>query len=530
MGGVIGILPLSKIAATVRRRWKLCSGGALAIVAAAVIAAVGASSTSQPSVSNNLVGTVKRGELVVSITERGDVEADRKKIISNEVRWPVIIQSVVPDGTIVKEGDVIIGFTCKELSDELVKQKQAVSSAENLYIEATETLKLKEKDLANKTAKAQEAIYDAEQDLLRYQKGEFPVKLAQAKNDVDLAKRDLTLAQGELDFMLKVNEMPEMKDDKPYSEKDIQAKNLEVDRKSSLLEAAINKLEMLKEYDDPKELRRINGLIRDAKMELDRATIEEKTQILVAKNTAETMKVALDFVRSTLDLLLADDAKMIVKADRSGLVIYKTTNRYWDSSKVQVAVSEKINPNQQLMIIPDMASLQISTKVNEALKDQVTPGLQAFVRLDAKSDTVLEGKVTKIAPVPDQQSWWASRNTKVYTVTVKLDEKQTLELKPELTAKVEVVLARLADVVYVPIASVFSEQEQTFCWQVVGGKPKKVPVKVGRMNDTAVQIISGLAEGDKVLLAPPSDQDIRNLGGVKGSPKGEKAKAEGGKS
>ena len=73
----------------------------------------------------------------------------------------------------------------------------------------------------------------------------------------------------------------------------------------------------------------------------------------------------------------------------------------------------------------------------------------------------------------------------------------------------EIVLAELHDVLSVPIAAVFSDQDQTFCFRVdAEGKPRRVPVKVGHTSETRAQILSGLKEGDMVLLAPPPGEDV----------------------
>ena len=57
---------------------------------------------------------------------------------------------------------------------------------------------------------------------------------------------------------------------------------------------------------------------------------------------------------------------------------------------------------------------------------------------------------------------------KVFSVIVKLDQRVE-GLKPGMTAEVELVLARLVDVLSVPVAAVFTEQEKTYCWRLDGG-------------------------------------------------------------
>ena len=76
----------------------------------------------------------------------------------------------------------------------------------------------------------------------------------------------------------------------------------------------------------------------------------------------------------------------------------------------------------------------------------------------------------------------------------------------------------------VPVAVVFVEQEKTFCYVVSGGRVRRAPVKVGRMNDQDLEIASGLNEGDEVLLVPPSSEALS------GAPVMPEQDAEGGRS
>lgn len=492
-----------QIVAFLRRRWPVVAG-VLAAVAATVIAIVQFSAAPGPqTVSQNLVGEVRRGPMVVSVNERAEIEAERKKVISNELKWSVTILKIVPDGTRVKEGDVIIQFECKELGDAIAKQQLEVASAENLLLEAREKLKMAEKELSNKVEKAKAAVIDAEEDLKRHHEGEYPVKLSEAKSDLAMARGESALVQQDLEFMTKANAIPELKDSQPYSAKQLEAKQLEVDRKKLVLDQATSKLDMFIKYDAPKLRRKLETALRDAKLDLEKAQMEEKTGLMVARANEQSRDKTYTMNKAQLDDLMIEQGKLTVTADRDGLVIYKTSNNPWRSSNVDVAVGEKINSRQQLMIIPDLMSLRVHTRVTEAVVNQVQPGAEAYVKLDAMPDVTFTGRVERVNTLPDSQNWWGGNSMRVYTVIVALSEEDVRKIKPEMTGKVEIVLSRLPEVTYAPIAAVFSEQQQTFCWRKSGLHWEKTPIKVGRMNDTSVEVLDGLSAGDRVMLTPP---------------------------
>jgi len=445
---------------------------------------------------------VTRGELLVSVTESGDVEAERKKIIRNELRWPVIIKHVVPDGTRVEQGRTIIEFECKELTDEIERQELAVTVARHKCAQAASDFELKKKEMANRVRKAVQAVEDAKQDLVRYVNGEWPNKKRDAERAIGAAEEKWRLADDKLEFKKAINADPSFRS--PYSENEIRAETLQVKNLKLEWEKAISEQKMLIEYDHPRQMRKLENAVTDAELELERARLEEKKQMEMAKDNALSEKSMLDMKEAVLKKLKEDYRKLVVKAEKTGLVVYDVGGNRWWRPNVTVAVGEKINQRQQLMIIPDMTTLQIKTKVYESVINQISPGLKALVRFDSMPNRPVSGTVGKVAPLPSDKNRWLNPNVKFFEVVVEFDE-PVPQLKPNMTAQVDIIMARLDDVLQVPIAAVFTEQEQTFCWRVSDDRPERVAVEVGRSNDMRVEIKRGLKEGDEILLCPPTD-------------------------
>jgi multidrug resistance efflux pump len=474
---------------------------AAALVAVLVVSALTGAEVAEETPAN-LIGAVRRGPMTISVTERAEVEAERKKSITNELQWSVIIKEVVPDGTLVQEGDLIIEFECKELEDAIARQKLDLASAENAHLDAVEKLKMTSEQTANKVVKAEAALLEAEANLGRYTEGAWPVQKNDAESAVTLAQKDLALVQQDLDFMLKANEMPELKDNQPYSDKQIEAKELEVDRARLSLSKAKSNLDMLIKYDDPKERRRLKMAFRDAELDLKVAKMEQNSELRRTEGSLQTAKSRLDTTQQELDKMLADAEKLKITADRAGLVIYKTTRHHWQTSDVVVAAGETINRRQQLMIIPDMTSIRIRTNVGESIINQVQPGLAAYVKLDALPGRTFRGTVARVNPVADPQGRWDG-NERTYTVMIRVEDREFSTLKPDMTGEAEIILARVDDAIYCPIAGVFSEGDESFAWRLVDGRWVQTPVDVGRVNQSSVEILDGLASGDQVRLAPP---------------------------
>jgi len=73
-----------------------------------------------------------------------------------------------------------------------------------------------------------------------------------------------------------------------------------------------------------------------------------------------------------------------------------------------------------------------------------------------------------------------------------------------MTAVVEVHVARLEDVLSVPVQAIVQRGRQTWCYTQGSGGVERIPVELGRTNDKFVQIRSGLNDGDRVVLNPMS--------------------------
>ena len=72
-----------------------------------------------------------------------------------------------------------------------------------------------------------------------------------------------------------------------------------------------------------------------------------------------------------------------------------------------------------------------------------------------------------------------------------------------MSAKVEVLIEQLEDVLIVPIQVVANREGKKVCYVATPQGPKQREVQTGSFNDTYVHIISGLEAGEQVLLIPP---------------------------
>jgi Ca2+-binding EF-hand superfamily protein len=141
--------------------------------------------------------------------------------------------------------------------------------------------------------------------------------------------------------------------------------------------------------------------------------------------------------------------------------------------------------------------MQVKVAVHESKVESVRRGMRARIRVQ---DRELQGTVTSIANQPESSSW-SSANVKEYATIVRIDGEAT-ELKPGMTAEVEILVDHKKDVLSVPVQAVVEQGGKFYCWVRTPGDPERRAVVIGATNDKFIEIKDGLLEGDEVLLNP----------------------------
>ena len=149
--------------------------------------------------------------------------------------------------------------------------------------------------------------------------------------------------------------------------------------------------------------------------------------------------------------------------------------------------------------------MQVKTAVHESVLDDIRQGLTATVRVDAFKEKSYRGTVQSVAVLPDQDSWMSS-DTKEYETIVTVDE-EVEQLKPGMTAVVEIHVDLLENVLSVPVQAIKEIKGDTWCYVDGGRSIERRPVTLGRTNDKFVEVRAGLEEGDRVVLNPMAIMD-----------------------
>jgi len=147
----------------------------------------------------------------------------------------------------------------------------------------------------------------------------------------------------------------------------------------------------------------------------------------------------------------------------------------------------------------DLERLEVQAFVDETDIGRVAVGQAVTLRVDAFPGRGIGGRVRAIYPKAELVN-----NVVNYVVIVDLDATHGLAIRPEMTVHVDFLLERRADVVQVSRAALFEEGERT--WVVVDedGRFVERPVVTGLRTPQRVEIVSGLAAGERIVAEKPA--------------------------
>jgi len=515
-----------------RRMWViLIAVAAIAGVTTILLAMQAGKSTSVDKGQSTF--TVRRDNLIVKVVESGSIKALKTIEIKSERERDAVILSIVPEGTyIIQEdvdnGKVLVELDAASLKEELTQREIDLASTEASYTEAKEShqiqIKQNESDItaselkvkfglidlrkylgdsvAEKVIANDEASPEDTDDIAKLVDdaqlgGDALQRLRALTEDISLKEQTFKLAESRFIWSQKLFEK------KYISQTDLEADSLDKDRKKISWKQAQTATDLFKKYEFPKQAVQLLSNYNEAKRALDRTYASARSRLAQAKATLKGREADLRSRQERLNKTEKQIAVSTIKAPAPGLVTYGSSTEGMSRRYRQGPIEEggSVREHQTIISLPDMTKMMASISVHESSVDKVRPGQKAMIVMDAFPDKTFSGEVIKIAPLPDQQQNWLSPDLKVYKTEVNIDGTYDF-LKPGMSAKVEILVERLDDVIIVPVQVVSNRGGKKVCY-VLGSDPEEREVKTGSFNDTFVQIFEGLEPGEKVLLSPP---------------------------
>lgn len=151
-----------------------------------------------------------------------------------------------------------------------------------------------------------------------------------------------------------------------------------------------------------------------------------------------------------------------------------------------------------VMTLGDTREVYVKGKVDESDIGKVYIGQPARIKVESYKDRTFSGKVTKISPMGVEKD-----NVTTFEVRVSIDNSKG-ELKSQMTANAEVLLEEHKGILMVPEGALIYDKDRKASVEIPDPAAKdgrkKLAVTVGISNGSKTELLSGLNEGQQVIL------------------------------
>jgi multidrug efflux pump subunit AcrA (membrane-fusion protein) len=164
-----------------------------------------------------------------------------------------------------------------------------------------------------------------------------------------------------------------------------------------------------------------------------------------------------------------------------------------------------VTTSHGLVTIPEVNRMLVESSVSEAEVHRVVPGQAAVVRLEAYPSLRLSGKVIRVGTLASS-SINRPLEDKRFDLVIELDP-SSADLRPEMTARADIVLGTRNDILLAPVNAIFERDGRVVAYRVGRTGLDTRAIELGESNDQWVEIVSGLDEDDRILLSAPAAAD-----------------------
>jgi HlyD family secretion protein len=266
------------------------------------------------------------------------------------------------------------------------------------------------------------------------------------------------------------------------------------------------------------EVRRIEAALAFARTELERAQKLARTDSIALKALdktkfdVETNDAALASAKAQLDVRRFERALAEARlAHPSGTADPQSDPtccvqiRAPVSGRVLKLIQESetiVLPGTPLIDLGNPLDLEIAADLLSTDAVRIAPG--APVRIDGWGGSPIRGRVTRVEPAGFLKvSALGIEEQRVRTIIDLVDPPQSWSrLGHDYRVIVHVTIWQSDDVLRVPVGALFRKGEDWAVFAVKDGRARVTAVKIGQRNNRTAEILSGLSEGDRVVLHP----------------------------
>jgi HlyD family secretion protein len=236
-------------------------------------------------------------------------------------------------------------------------------------------------------------------------------------------------------------------------------------------------------------------------------TVDETERGISEANLSVAIQQLADAEEQLADLLAGADSDDVAAAKARVAAAQAALELAWIESPFSGTITmaeskpgDKVQVGTPVYRVDDLSSLLVDVDVSEVDINRVKVGQPVVLTFDAILAKEYTGVVVEVSPVGNVVAGVV--NFKVTIELLDADE----EVKPGMTAAVNMVVSQLEDVLLVPNRAVRVQEGARVVYLLKGGEMEMVEIELGSTSDLYSEVVSGdLKVGDLIILNPPAE-------------------------
>ncbi|MFH2002669.1 MAG: hypothetical protein ABIK28_23565, partial [Planctomycetota bacterium] len=305
---------------------------------------------------------VTRGDLVISIVEGGNLKAQKSVQIECEVEGKATIVTLIPEGTYVKAGDLLVELDSSDLEERFTQQEISYETAYAAMIQAEENLKIQVSQNKSNIMEGELEVEFARMELEKYlghtteastesgTRGSLDLERKQLENEINIAEAEFLRATDRLDWTRKLTEKGFVNND------ELKADALTLEQRKIKLNDAEQQKYLSETYDIPMHTKKLYSDLEQAQLGLERINCRADAELAQKEADVRSKNAQFKLQEERFNKLKEQLAFCTIHAPQGGLVVYGQQeggdHRWGGSENEIIEEGASVRYRQTLITLP----------------------------------------------------------------------------------------------------------------------------------------------------------------------------------
>ncbi len=439
-----------------------------------------------------------RKSFSIEVNTIGTLDAARSNMVTSSLKsGEGKIIHLIEDGTWVEKNDLLVQLDPLPFEEEILRLKGEIKKLEASVDAKRQLFEWEKSQVEKELNTAAFNVHKAELELTKYQKGEGPLQLALFKEESDKIAKETNK------YCNYLNDLKKLKEKGFDQPSEIVRSEQEVFLLNEKLTAAEQKYLNYKEHVYPSLIEEYQANVGHAEMVRDQTRKGSVHKIAQAKSSLDEVVAGLENVEKRLEQAEKKLLETTITAPSTGIVILYETFR--DGQNRKPRVGDTVLQNQPILYLPDISSMIVKTNIREVDLHKVKTGQTSSITVDAYPNKKLEGTVSFIGALASDKRGGNS-GAKYFQMTIAVTSGDP-DLRPGMTARVNILTAQVENALTLPLYAVFEENKGFYCFRTKNRTLEKTYLTTGRHNEDFIEIVNGIEEFDLISTVKPSEMN-----------------------